>query len=66
MERVCSRKLSEQRGIKNFCKCLNCKEIAQEIALAEVVLFYRMDLCHGDVSHYDPELIFTDRERIGK
>ena len=28
--------------------------------LEEVLEFYRIDLCHEDISHYDPELIFTD------
>jgi hypothetical protein len=45
----------------------NSMESAQEIStkvekdrLEEVLEFYRIDLCHEDISHYDPELIFTD------
>jgi len=45
----------------------NSMESAKEIStmvekdrLEEVLEFYRIDLCHGDISHYDPELIFTD------
>ena len=45
----------------------NSMESAKEIStmvekdrLEEVLEFYRIDLCHEDISHYDPELIFTD------
>jgi len=41
----------------------SAKEIPTKVEkdrLEEVLEFYRIDLCHEDVSHYDPELIFTD------
>jgi hypothetical protein len=41
----------------------SAKEISTKVEkdrLEEVLEFYRIDLCHEDISHYDPELIFTD------
>jgi hypothetical protein len=41
----------------------SAKEISAKVEkdrLEEVLEFYRIDLCHEDRSHYDPELIFTD------
>ena len=41
----------------------SAKEISTKVEkdrLEEVLEFYRIALCHEDVSHYDPELIFTD------
>ncbi len=60
MDRVCTRKLSEERGVKNFCTCINCKEIEQALMAEWALEFYTRDLCNGDISHYDPDLIYTD------
>jgi hypothetical protein len=41
----------------------SAKEVSTKVEkdrLEEVLEFYRIDLCHEDISHYDPELIFTD------
>jgi hypothetical protein len=41
----------------------SAKEISTKVEkdrLEEALEFYRIDLCHKDISHYDPELIFTD------
>lgn len=56
---ICVRQIFELRSLPNPCKCVNCRE-AREVE--EASEFYRMDLCHGEISHWDPELIFTDKE----
>ena len=56
-DRVCIRPIYEERGIPNVCRCINCREARDA---EEALLFYRMDLCHGEICHLDPELIFTD------
>jgi hypothetical protein len=50
-----------EKRLKNSMESV--KEIstkAEKDRLEEVLEFYRIDLCHEDISHYDPELIFTD------
>jgi len=52
------------KSLKNSME--SAKEISAKVEkdrLEEALEFYRIDLCHEDISHYDPELIFTDMGR---
>lgn len=44
--------------------CLSGENPSGMDEIRERVDFYRQDLCHGEISHCDPELIFTDSEKL--
>jgi hypothetical protein len=43
IDRICTRKLTEERQARDFCRCLSCQEERLRMALE----FYRKDLCPG-------------------